>query len=293
MKPDPQAAKWEADPLDWGAGHADKLRVALDVRQKRQRRRRIATGGGAVVLLLMGVLWFMPRVATDAIPVPSGRAIVTAPEKRTLPDGSVVELKPGAELAVSFTATSAGPRSVALTKGEALFTVAKNPDRPFVVTAGGVRFRAVGTAFAVDLRTSSVGMLVTEGRVAVETTTSDSGPLETVATVDVGQSVEIPLAPNPMTTVVTETAAESAQKLAWRVPRLEFNDTPLWEVVSLLNQHSGARISLASAELGRVEISGALRADNLEPLFQTLEDNYKIKIVRRPGGEIELRAAQP
>ena len=55
-----------------------------------------------------------------------------------------------------------GPRS-----GEAYFTVAKNPGRPFVVAAGGVGVRAVGTAFNVRLDSDAVEVLVTEGRVQV------------------------------------------------------------------------------------------------------------------------------
>ena len=88
---------------------------------------------------------------------------------------------------------------------------------------------------------------------------------------------------NPLTT------AETSERLVWRVPRLEFNETPLWEVVSLINQHSRSRISLANADLGRLEISGALRADNIEPLLHMLEANYRIKVVHRTLDDIELR----
>lgn len=302
--PAPAASvKWDSDPLTWtrSGGHADQLLVAIEVRKKRRRRRRIASAGGAAVLLF-GLFLFLafPRPVSEPMLVPSGKALVTVPERRTLPDGSTVEFKPGAEITVSF---SPELRRVALIKGEALFQVAKNPNRPFVVEAGGIRFRAVGTAFNVSLGSTSVEMLVTEGRVAVERPLglslvdvpqshdppSDIGPLSSEITVDAGNRVVVEIAQPVVPAIIPTTAIETGEKLAWRVPRLEFNETPLWEVVSMLNQYSGARISLANSELGRVEISGALRADNIEPLLQTLEANYQIQVVRRPSGEIELK----
>src|SRR5437660_1453063 len=76
---------------------------------------------------------------------PPSSAVVLRPEKQILADGSVVELKSGAEIAVDFTGAY---RRVALKRGEAHFQVA-HQSRPFVVTAGPIEFRAVGTAFAV------------------------------------------------------------------------------------------------------------------------------------------------
>ena len=64
-------------------------------------------------------------------------------ESRALDDGTVVELNGGAEIEVQFTAAE---RRLRLVRGEAHFQVAKNPLRPFVVEAGGVAVRAVGTA---------------------------------------------------------------------------------------------------------------------------------------------------
>ena len=317
MKPKPSTdqapVQWESDPLDWtrSSGLADELLAALAVRQKRQKRRRIA--GAAAALLVIGFVSFLalPRFLSAPDPAPSGRAVVTAPLRQTLSDGTVVEFKPGALIKVNFTPTSPGLREVTLTQGEALFHVAKNPSRPFVVTAAGVRFRAVGTAFAVDLRSASVEMLVTEGTVAVvrdraiadrsselaarpDSVPSNSDlrtPISELL-ITAGHRIEVPLAQAPAPEVLATTTAEAAVKLAWRVPRLEFNETPLWEVVSLLNQHSGSHIILANSNLGRVEISGALRADNIEPLLETLQANYKIQVLRLPDGEIELKQAQ-
>src|SRR6185312_8533669 len=103
--------------------------------------------------------------ARTARPVARADSIVISqPERKTLVDGSVVELRDTAEIAVDY----AGPlRRVTLRRGEALFQVAKNPARPFVVKAGGLEVRAVGTAFSVQIDGAAVDVLVTEGRVSV------------------------------------------------------------------------------------------------------------------------------
>ncbi len=78
---------------------------------------------------------------------------VSAPERRELPDGSVVDLKPGAEIAVEFTPAL---RRVTLRAGAAHFAVVKNPARPFVVAVGDVEMRAVGTEYSVQARANAM-----------------------------------------------------------------------------------------------------------------------------------------
>src|SRR6185369_392847 len=101
MKPEPAPANWEEQPLDWArtGGHADRLMAALDLRQKAQVRRRIAGTGAALALLVAGFAWYLPSRQTPAAPVVAAaspsKAVVTVPERRSLPDGTLVELKAG------------------------------------------------------------------------------------------------------------------------------------------------------------------------------------------------------
>ena len=291
--------KWVEQPLEWprAAGQVDALMAAVDIRQKRQSRRRrklCATAAGALALVAVFFSLHVFRTApVGSPPAPDTRTIVTTPERRLLPDGTVVELKPGAVLTVNFTAPSAELRGVALERGEVHFQVAKDPDRAFVVTARGVQFRAVGTAFSVGVeRAGMVEMLVTEGSVSVEPRADSTGPSDAIAVVGAGQRVTIALESAARPDISTVSASESDAKLVWRIPRLEFNETPLRDVVASIRLHTGGRIRLASAELERVEISGALRADNLEPLLAMLAANHGIVAERLDGGEIVLRSGR-
>lgn len=83
----------------------------------------------------------------------------------TLDDGSVVHLNTQSVLTVRMTDSS---RNLELTRGEAMFEVAKDPTRPFRVTSGGVLVEAIGTRFNVYRRDDGVQVTVVEGEVKVE-----------------------------------------------------------------------------------------------------------------------------
>jgi transmembrane sensor len=292
----------EQTALDWArdTGEADRVIDDLDAYLRRRRRRRASVAATSVVLVLLGVVsWPVWRTKMELPVSPVAvNAVVLRPETRTLADGSVVELNAGAEIEVDF----AGPlRRVALRKGEAHFQVTKDAQRPFVVAAGGVEVRAVGTAFSVELGTKAIEVLVTEGRVAVEKpaqpSVASSDAVAPVAasraTFGVGKRIVVELIPEiatatPEPQVTTVSPAELDEHLAWRVPRLEFSGTLLAHALPMFNQHGRVRLTLAEPALGRLQLSGVLRADDTESLLRLLEGEFDLKAERR-GDAIVLR----
>jgi transmembrane sensor len=79
-------------------------------------------------------------------------------------DGSTVELNSRSKIWVKY---SKQERDVELIEGQALFHVAHDTSRPFVVAVGATRVRAVGTQFDVYKKSYSTVVTVVEGRVAV------------------------------------------------------------------------------------------------------------------------------
>jgi transmembrane sensor len=130
-------------------------------RTPRLRRRFLAAASGALVLVIAGAVWWnhdrFPIYATD---IGERRSI-------TLADGSTVDLNARSRLRVEF---SKQERRVELVEGQALFQVAKEKNRPFIVSSGDATVRAVGTQFDVNRRTNGTTVTVLEGRVAVYST---------------------------------------------------------------------------------------------------------------------------
>ncbi len=279
--------------LDWAreARLGPELARTIRAAVARRRRRRIAAAAMACLLVVTTFSLWQSGETKLAVPVIAANgpsATVISPERRVLEDGSVVEFKPGAEIQVDY---SPERRHVALLRGEAHFLVAKNPQWPFVVTVHGVKVRAVGTAFSVGLGAGAVEVLVTEGVVAL--TTSDTPRTADVASGDrmtAGNRATIDLTVPAVPAVQAMTAAQMAERLSWRVPRLQFSGTPLTEVVELFRTVGGVNVVLADPALGRVRVSGVLRANNSEALLRLLAADHDIVSEQRADRVILRRA---
>ena len=227
-----------------------------------------------------------PAPAAAAPVATHGVNVTPRSERLALADGSVVELNRGGRIEPAFTA---GERRMQLVRGEAHFTVTKNPARPFVVEAGTVAVRAVGTAFDVLRGASSVEVLVTEGKVHVERPALPAPtPLEKGerAVVDTRTGTAVPV-------VTRVTPAEIEQALDWEGVRLEFSELPLSEVVAEFNLRNHQQLAVGDAETGRLRVSGNnFRADNVEGFVRLLEQSFGVTAERRGDGVIVLRGAK-
>jgi transmembrane sensor len=283
-----QESAWAtlAFPAESGqAGVALQKLVEREATRARARRRKLGVilfaGGMAAAAALVFVLRPAASPLTPAAPT----TMVARPNLHTLPDGSTVELNAEGAFESEFTATQRGIR---LTRGEALFAVTKDPSRPFVVTAGGVTVRAVGTAFTVRFDPARVDVLVTEGRVAVQSPAGRPEGDEAIL-VAAGHRVEVPAAPGGvLPAVLTVSPAQIAAKLAWREHRTEFTRTPLAEAVALFNRNNHVQLKLADAKTGELRLSGIFWADDPEGFVRLLE-GLNVSAVRA-GDTIHLRA---
>lgn len=289
-------------------GAASVILDRLEQRIRRRRSRRAQAGVAAGAVLCAGLLYFglrAPAGPAGAEPGPTPPAPRVAFDPiRKLPDGSIVELKEGAEIEVAY---SAEARRVRMVRGEAYFRVEKDKARPFYVEAHGVQVRAVGTAFSVQMQAAAVEVVVKEGAVDVghaTPATNDSGPVR----VDAGNRIVMPLMrlrpaqrasiPTPAADPtahsepvqpVTMTEQEMEARLAWRLPRLEFEGMPLAEAVALLNRHNALQISLADPAVGALRISGNFRADNPEGFVSVAEQSLELVAVRISERQVVLR----
>jgi len=218
-------------------------------------------------------------------------------------------LNADAEVVEQFTPAQ---RRVRLVRGEAHFTVTKNPARPFIVEAGGVGVRAVGTAFNVRLDAATVEVLVTEGRVQVASPTAVSaraqaGPPVAPSSLPVNFSSSADPAPAmlgagqraivglsaeaPPPQIATVSSDEMARLLAWQGLRLQFQDMPLDKVAREFNRYSHTQLRVAESAAD-VLVAGIFRADNVDVFVQFLEEGFRIRADRLTDGTVVLSKAQ-
>jgi len=185
---------------------------------------------------------------------------------------------------------SAAERRVGLEAGEALFSVAKNPARPFIVSAGKISVRAVGTAFEVRLAKTGVEVFVSEGRVQVsekaESTETPAGPPLLLAA---GHRVLVPNMSVPTDSKVEQIDEPAIRDtLSWQAPRLVFVDTPLADVVAQFNHWNRVQLVLGDTGLAGRPVGGNFRADNVEAFVRLLESSRDIAITRPSSDRIIL-----
>jgi transmembrane sensor len=246
-----------------------------------QRRRVHAAAGLAAAILLAGGLVAAPSVfGPPAYDSPVGEQRVIA-----LSDGSRVELNTNTKLVVRF---SEGERRIDLLRGEALFDVAHDTTRPFIVHADGRSVRAVGTKFTV--RTDPGGalsVLVVEGIVAVSPPAAASAALPAAPPplLKAGQQLDLTEG-EPALTVVPK--AEIERNLSWRTGWLEFNGQPLSLAASEVARYTGMRFVIDDPGLGAMPVWAYFRADDVDGFLASLEQNGRSLVVEREGDDVRL-----
>lgn len=204
----------------------------------------------------------------------------------TLDDGSVITLNTDSRVDVHY---SADQRVITLLKGQALFEVAKDPDRPFVVTAGAQRVVALGTTFDVRLNEAAVEVILVEGKVAIEevATPKKKTPAPLVQLTSGERLVASPEETRPRVTKIDTSKATS-----WREGYVTFEDTPLPEAIAEMNRYSTVQIMPEGGDISGLRITGLFRAGQQARFTEALQVYFPID-AKRDGNVIVLKMSQP
>ena len=249
------------------------------------------SAGLAATLTLAAVVWW-----TFPSPAPATQHYATAPTRQqqvALVDGSVMNLNVSTDVQVALTPAA---RRVTLTAGEAHFAVAHDTARPFIVTAGGVSIRAVGTAFSVRLGEHGVEVLVTEGKVEIARDDADSTPAPALPAAHpllvAGERTLLLRDATPADARVERVSTDALQAaVRWHSQVMTFTNLPLRDAVTLFNRRNTQQLILADAALGERKIGGTFAADQVEAFVRLLAQDGDITVERRAAAEIVLRRA--
>jgi transmembrane sensor len=251
-----------------------------DVVPHRLTNRRGFMAAGLTMLLIGGVgTWWVQR---------RGEVYVSAiGEVRsvTLSDGSGMVLNTATHATVHF---DAARREVELVAGEGLFQVAKDPQRPFIVRAGSVAVRAVGTVFAVRTIHHRVEVTVTEGVVEVA---DGRGPVTRVIRVSANEHAIVEAAGK--VDVQRMPPDEAERRLAWRDGMLDFAGEPLATAIEEMNRHNNKQIAVDDPALGSRPVVGLFRANDPDGFAATVAAALGLESVDEDGAiRLQQRSMQ-
>jgi transmembrane sensor len=208
-----------------------------------------------------------------------------------LSDGSQVTLNANSRVVVQF---DEGVRKITLKRGEALFDVAKDRARPFVVIAGDRKVIAVGTSFEVrreEPTGSTFAVTLMEGRVAIEPISwpnaLPSAAAGGVKLLNPGQRLRF-------TGERNETLdSPSIEKVtAWRRGELIFDDASLSDAAAEFNRYGTRRLAIEGPAARTLRVGGVFGIRDPYSFAQSMASTYHLRIIAR-GNTIILSDRSP
>ncbi|MBN8850085.1 MULTISPECIES: FecR domain-containing protein [unclassified Sphingomonas] len=193
-----------------------------------------------------------------------------------LADGSSIRLNSGTTLDVSL---SGSRRVVRMIEGEALFDVARDRRRPFVVDLGDARVQVIGTSFNIRKRLDRAELTVTSGLVAVSDIDGQ--------TIRVGAGETTLIRPG-LLAAANPGEALIRQRTAWQDGFIELNDETIEEAVAEFNRYRDKPILVADPRIGSLVVSGRFGIRESREFVDALKSSFAINAVTMPNGSIAL-----
>lgn len=246
------------------------------------------------MLLAVGAMFLQPWRTADVYSTGVGEQHVVI-----LEDGTRLSLNTHSRVRVDI---DAARRNVRVESGEALFEVAKDPRRPFVVQVASSEIVAIGTVFSVRLdaansnESDSLSVLLIEGTVTLQALPKDrSDGLAPAAMVSMqpGERVRLSRAlESSIATNVEKDRPRIESVMAWKRSEAIFDDVSLSEAVAELNRYDRTPIVLVGgASLGDVRVSGVYRTGDTAGFARDVATLHGLVLRERPG-RLELAAPQ-
>lgn len=260
---------WQLSPL---AGREIGRSVARPRVARGASRFALASAVGLCFATLVGTVW-IGLVRHDLWRSMTADYATLHSEQRqfSLPDGSHVELDAGS--ALDFASDAMGRHAV-LHAGTGYFDIL--PDgRPFTVTTEDIEIRVLGTRF--DLRRQGNATVVTLAEGSVEAEMPSGKRLRLVP----GQQLTIRPGASPDLREVSPD-----EELAWRSGRFTFYDTPLSEVVAVLERHGAGKVVIYDDALAARRITGSLSLSSSADELAILAEGLMLNRLPLPGFQI-------
>ena len=258
---------------------------------------KFATGFSALAIALVAGVVVNQFWANSSIDTKVGEW-----RRVTLSDGSVVNVGPRSHLSFDF---EDNQRSVYLIRGEALFQVSKNPNRPFLVNTDLAVVRAIGTQFGVTRRDGQVFVTVKEGTVAVtqgpaehSTIASDSsGSASAPENAPVALVADEQISVSPRAWPVKAQRVNAKRELAWAQGQLIFDDqTTIAQAAEQFNRRNRIQIVVNDPDIAARPVCCVFNIDDPESFAQSVATgsrNHAVALVREGTDILRLVPGEP
>lgn len=202
----------------------------------------------------------------------------------SLEDGSTIELNTDSQVRVRL---GKAQRQLTLDRGQAMFAVAHDASRPFVVTAGDTAVRAIGTRFEVWREKDAVRVILAEGKVQVTKAATTGSPPAPPIILAAGARLDV-----TKTKITAPVAVDVAAATGWTQGRLTFKDTRLADAAAEVNRYSRRQVIIAPT-LADQRFNGVFDTGDIDAFAHGVAAALNLSRSTRADGAIELRPATP
>lgn len=235
------------------------------------------------VSLLLGVAWQLSPYGYAP-----GQYHTGIGEQRVLDleDHSRIVVDAATRLRVLFTPDA---RIVELQEGQAQFSVAKDPTRPFKVKAGGRTIVAVGTEFTVEYVDSQVHVAMMEGKVAVVPTAVSEAAARAGAGEDISLTAgqELHVSRDGHSTIIPKADLQAAT--AWRQGKVVMRGEALGEAVERMNRYSRLQIKIDDPALTEKHMSGVFETGDTQGFVSAIQRYLPVAVDYEDSHTVKLR----
>lgn len=277
---------------------ATQATPVVEIPQKRNSKAWYGIAAAAAILLMVLFIVLYKQSGSSAVePTADGVDQVDITNgsnrvyKATLPDNSMVWLKPGATL--KYPKVFGGNSRTVSMSGECFFEVTKNAARPFIINSSTIITKVWGTRFLVrdNLRSDSADVSVMTGKVSVSI--KHNGDETGSAKLEKG---EIMLYPHQKVVYMVnrhilkplKMQNESALQM-WNQVNLSFDNKPLGEIIPVLNAKYHVHIKAANSRINHYMLHADFNSFNLPDVLEALKKSINVSYEIKEDNIIELR----
>lgn len=225
-------------------------------------------------IALLGYIIFTNGKEPQQLAVNSGDTVLTD----TLPDGSVITLNKNSSL--SYPESFKGNQRPVKLQGEAFFSVKPDSKKPFEVIVNDVRVVVLGTSFNIKSVNGITEVIVETGLVRV---------------IRGQQSVELrprqKIVISKQDSLMVPKIEEEQLYNHYRSREFVCDNTPLWKLVSVLNEAYDVQITIERDELKNLPLDVTFSNESIDVILDIIREtfnSYNIQVLRQ-GNNIILR----
>jgi len=254
---------------------------ALQVKRRRAHLMKVAAAVAGVAFTVVAG-WAVKATYYDT-------RIATGPgqwDRAMLSDGSVLRIGPNTSLRWAF---DEDQRTIVLSAGEAVFEVAKDPDRPFVVTTQLGDVRALGTEFGVSLMNASTAVVtVAHGKVAV----SKHNDARVITIDRVGEMAELI---EDQQVILSDSGVQpvkqvdASRELQWATGYYEFRGETVREAIEQFNRRNRVKVVMSDPAIGAIAMPfTTVKLDDPETFVLMLAARPDVQVAYENANVIRL-----